>query len=71
MKVKKVKSVKDLLEANGWKYSRTKGDHAIYRKEGAPRSIPIPGKDNDEVDIGTLMSILRQAGLKESDFDKI
>ena len=32
MKVKKVKSVKDLLEANGWKYSRTKGDHAIYRK---------------------------------------
>lgn len=42
-----------------------------YRKEGAPRSIPIPGKDNDEVAIGTLMSILRQAGLKESDFDKI
>lgn len=40
-------------------------------KEGAPRSIPIPGKDNDEVAIGTLMSILRQAGLKESDFDKI
>ena len=57
MKVKKVKSVKDLLEANGWKYSRTKGDHAIYRKEGAPRSIPIPGKNNDEVAIGTLMRL--------------
>ena len=51
MKVKKVRAVKALLEANGWKYSRTKGDHAIYRKEGAPRSIPIPGKDNDEVAI--------------------
>lgn len=71
MKVKKVKAVKALLEANGWIYSRTKGDHAIYRKEGAPRSIPIPGKDSDDVAIGTLMSILRQAGLTESDFDKI
>lgn len=71
MNTKKVKAVKVLLEANGWKYSRTKGDHAIYRKEGAPRSIPIPGKDSDDVAIGTLKSILRQAGLTESDFDKI
>lgn len=71
MKVKKVKAVKALLEANGWEYSRTRGDHAIYRKVGAARSIPIPGKDNDDVAIGTLKSILRQAGLNESDFEKI
>lgn len=71
MKTKKVKAVKALLEANGWIYSRTSGDHFIYRKKGAPRSIPIPGKDNDDVAIGTLKSILRQAGLTESDFDKI
>lgn len=71
MKTKKVKAVKALLEANGWMYSRTRGDHSVYRKKGAPRFIPIPGKDNDEVAIGTLKSILRQAGLVESDFDKI
>lgn len=71
MRIKKVRAVKALLEANGWSYSRTRGDHAIYRKDGAPRSIPVPGKDNDDVAIGTLMSILRQAGLKESDSDKV
>ena len=43
----------------------------LGENRSAPRSIPIPGKDNDEVAIGTLMSILRQAGLDESDFDKI
>lgn len=71
MNVKKVKAVKALLLANGWTYSRTKGDHWIYRKDGAPRSIPVPGKDNDDIAIGTLNSILRQAGLTEADFDKI
>lgn len=69
--VKKVKAVIALLEANGWVYVRTRGDHRIFRKEGEPRPIPIPGNLNDEVATGTLKSILRQAGLKETDFDKI
>lgn len=71
MKTKKVKTVKTLLEANGWTLSRVRGDHAIYRKEGAPRSIPVPGNDNDDLAIGTLKSILRQAGLTEDDFLRI
>lgn len=69
--VKKVKAVIALLETNGWKYARTRGDHLIYKKEGEPRPIPVPGNLNDDLAIGTLKSILRQAGLKESDFDKI
>lgn len=68
MKVKKVKAVRALLEANGWVHVRTRGDHFIYWKEEAFRSISIPGKPNDELALGTLNSILRQAGLKESDF---
>ena len=68
--VKKIKEVKALLEANGWMHVRTRGDHFIYRKEGAPRPIVVPGKPNDDLAIGTLSSILRQAGLKESEFDK-
>lgn len=68
---KKVKAVTALLEANGWIHVRTRGDHWIYRKEGEPRPIPIPGNPNDDLAIGTLKSILRQAGLTESDFDKI
>lgn len=69
--VRKIKAVIALLEANGWEYTRTRGDHKIFRKEGAKRSIPIPGNPNDDLAIGTLKSILRQAGLSESDFDKI
>ncbi|MBQ8770738.1 MAG: type II toxin-antitoxin system HicA family toxin [Bacteroides sp.] len=67
---KKVKEVRALLEANGWMHVRTRGDHFIYRKDGAPRSIVLPGKPNDDLAIGTLGSILRQAGLNMSDFDR-
>ena len=49
-----------LLEKNGWVYARTKGDHIIYRKEGEPRPIPIPGKLNDDLATGTLSSILHK-----------
>lgn len=67
MKVLKVKAVIAILESNGWIYVRTRGDHRIYRKEGEPRSIPIPGNLNDDLAIGTLKSIFRQAKISESD----
>ncbi|MBR6002963.1 MAG: type II toxin-antitoxin system HicA family toxin [Bacteroidales bacterium] len=53
----------DLLEANGWQYSRTKGDHHIFVKPGK-RSISVPGKRNSDMPEGTYKSILREAGLK-------
>lgn len=60
---KKVWEVIDLLEANGWQYDRTKGDHRIYVKPGK-RSIPVSGKRNDDIAEGTYKAILREAGLK-------
>lgn len=60
----KVKQVIDLLEANGWRYTRTKGDHHKFYKEGARRPIIVAGKRNDVLAEGTLQSILREAGLK-------
>ena len=54
MKVLKVKAVIALLEAKGWKHIRTNGDHRIFRKDGEPRPIPIPGNPNDDLAIGTL-----------------
>ena len=59
-----VKEVIDLLEANGWHYSVTKGDHHKFYKEGARRPIIVAGKRNDDLAEGTLHSILREAGLK-------
>lgn len=60
----KVKAVVALLEKNGWKFIRMKGDHRVFHKDGAKRPIVVPGKENDDLKDGTLSSILREAGLK-------
>lgn len=60
----KVKQVIDLLEENGWRCVRMKGDHRMYQKEGAKRPIVVPGNLNDDMAVGTLNSILRESGLK-------
>lgn len=61
--VKKVKQVIDLLEENGWVFTRMRGDHRIFKKEGH-RPIVVPGTLNHDLPEGTYNSILRQAGLK-------
>lgn len=63
---KTVKEVIQLLEDNGWHYIGTRGDHHKYYKEGARRPIIVPGKANDDLAQGTLQSILREAGLKQT-----
>ena len=40
---RKVKEVIDLLEAEGWHYVHTKGDHHKFYKPGARRPIIIAG----------------------------
>lgn len=61
---KKVKEVIDLLEAEGWHYLSTKGDHHKFYKPGARRPIIVAGKGSDVLAEGTYQSILREAGLK-------
>lgn len=60
----KVKQVIDLLEANGWHYHKTKGDHHKFYKQGARRPIIVAGKSSDDLAEGTLHSILREARIK-------
>jgi len=48
---------------NGWHLDRTKGDHRIFKKKGARRAIPVPGKDNKDLAEGTYRAILKEAGL--------
>ena len=62
--VRKVSEVIELLEKNGWVYQRTKGDHHIFMKAGARRSVPVAGKRDDDVPPGVLNAILRETGLK-------
>ena len=62
-----VKQIIDLLERNGWQYIGTKGDHHKFFKPGARRPIIVAGKAKDVLAEGTLSSILRESGLKETD----
>lgn len=60
---KKVFEVIELLEANGWVYQRTKGDHRKYKKEGRKRTVIVSGARNSTMPVGTLAAILRETGL--------
>ena len=64
MKIIKNYDLVKLLKENGWEHVRTRGDHHIFKKEGASRPIVVPGNRNDDLAEGTLNSILRAAGLK-------
>lgn len=50
-----------LFEKDGWRYSRTKGDHLIYTKEGNIRPLVIPMYD--EVAVFIIKNLLRTAGI--------
>ena len=60
---KKVKEVILLLQLNGWNLDRMKGDHRIFEKKGM-RSIPVSGKESEDMPEGLYRAILRQANLK-------
>ncbi|PNW31165.1 UNVERIFIED_CONTAM: hypothetical protein BEN50_20020 [Euhalothece sp. KZN 001] len=59
------KKLGQILERNGWKLVRIKGGHHRYQKDNMSISIPIHG--NQDVKIGLLKSVMKQANLTESD----
>lgn len=61
---KKVKEVILLLEINGWRLVRTKGDHRVFKKIGAVNNICVPGKDSQDMPEGEYRAIVRDANLK-------
>lgn len=50
-----------VFEADGWVFSRTRGDHHIYCKPGCPRPIVIPAVSEVMVDI--IHNNMRTAGM--------
>ncbi len=55
-----------LLEGDGWCLERTAGSHMQFRHPQKPGTVTVPGggKLGSEVPLGTLNSLLKQAGLK-------
>jgi predicted RNA binding protein YcfA (HicA-like mRNA interferase family) len=58
----KVRDVLKRLRADGWYLKRTKGDHRQLGNPSKPGTVTVAGHLADEVPVGTLKSIFRQAG---------
>ena len=63
----KVREAIRLIETEGWHLVATKGSHRQFRHPKKPGRVTIAGKPSDDLAPGTLNSVLKQAGLKETD----
>jgi predicted RNA binding protein YcfA (HicA-like mRNA interferase family) len=61
----KVRDVIRLLETSGWINVAQKGSHRQFRHPNKPGKVTVPGKMSEDLAVGTLKSILRQAGLDD------
>lgn len=60
----KVREVIKMLERDGWSLDRQRGSHRQFRHPEKPGTVTIAGKPGDDLQRGTLTSILRQAGFR-------
>lgn len=62
----KVREAIRLIEEDGWSQVAMRGSHRQYKHRSKTGRVTIAGKPSDDLAPGTLNSILKQAGLKES-----
>ncbi len=63
------KEVIKLLEANGFVLERTNGSHRLYFNDKTKKTAIVPFHNKD-LPIGTLLEILRQAGIAKDEILK-
>lgn len=61
----KVREILRRLEQNGWDEARMRGSHRVLKHPTKPGIVVVPGNLSDEVAIGTLRSIWKQAQLED------
>jgi predicted RNA binding protein YcfA (HicA-like mRNA interferase family) len=61
----KVKDAIRMIEKEGWFLVRTRGSHRQFHHSTKTGTVTIAGKDSVEMPVGTLNSVLKQAGLKK------
>lgn len=60
----KVRDLVRLLEAYGWRHVKTEGSHRKYVHQRKPGHLIVPGRPGDDIAVGTLLSILKKAGIR-------
>ena len=54
-----------MLNNDGWYLVATQGSHRQFKHPTKAGRVTVAGKPRDDLPLGTLDSILRQAGLKQ------
>lgn len=60
----KVKEIVKIIEREGRYLKRTKGSHRQYKHNEKKSLVTVSGHFNDDIAIGTLRNIFKQAGSK-------
>jgi len=60
----KVREVLKMLNKDGWYLVATEGSHRQFKHSTKKGRVTVPGNPNHDLPVGTLNSVLRQAGLK-------
>lgn len=60
----KVGDVIRRLEAEGWRLTRTRGSHRIFKHPTKPGTVIVAGKPSKDLTEGTWDEIQKQAGWK-------
>jgi predicted RNA binding protein YcfA (HicA-like mRNA interferase family) len=61
----KVHEIVRLLEQDGWYLVASKGSHMHYKHGKKPGRVTVAGKASKDMAAGTLIAILKQAGLRK------
>jgi len=60
----KVRDVIEILDRDGWYLVATRGSHRQFKHATKPGRVTVPGKPGDDLAVGTLNSIWKQAQLE-------
>ncbi len=63
------RTLSKIFEKSGWKYSRAKGDHLVYTKEGFVRPVVIPMYK--QIPEFIILNNLRTAKISRKEYFKI
>ncbi len=61
----KIRELIRMIERDGWIQVRTRGSHRQFTHPVKPGTVTVSGKAGIDVPLGTLNSVLKQAGLKQ------
>ena len=64
------REVCQILEGQGFSAVRQRGSHIVMQKRFGDTTTTVPVPDHAELKIGTLTSIIRQAGVSRSLFEQ-